>query len=63
MADMITTCFSGRNRRCGEAFVKLTKSEFDTAQFTKDKELLDKCWKAVEKQELKGQKIAGELNF
>jgi len=46
VADLITTCFGGRNRKCAEAFVK--------ANGTKD-------WAAIEKELLNGQKLQGTL--
>jgi glycerol-3-phosphate dehydrogenase (NAD+) len=46
VADLITTCFGGRNRKCAEAFVR--------AQGRKD-------WETIEKEMLGGQKLQGTL--
>ena len=47
VADLVTTCFGGRNRKCAEIFVK-TKLE-GTA----------KDWDTIEAEELNGQKLQG----
>jgi len=61
MADLITTCYGGRNRKCAEAFTRrratLTlngKSEW------KAEECAD-IWKEVEEELLNGQKLQGTL--
>jgi glycerol-3-phosphate dehydrogenase (NAD+) len=46
VADLITTCFGGRNRKCAEAFVR--------AKGTKG-------WDVIEKEMLGGQKLQGTL--
>mmetsp|Transcript_88424 Transcript_88424/g.205725 ORF Transcript_88424/g.205725 Transcript_88424/m.205725 type:complete len:354 (+) Transcript_88424:60-1121(+) len=46
VADLITTCFGGRNRKCAEAFVR-SKGE--------------KSWEDIEKELLGGQKLQGTL--
>merc|ERR1712217_207357 len=46
VADLITTCFGGRNRKCAEAFVR--------ARGQKD-------WEDIEKELLGGQKLQGTL--
>jgi glycerol-3-phosphate dehydrogenase (NAD+) len=46
VADLITTCFGGRNRKCAEAFVR--------AKGTKQ-------WAQIEKELLGGQKLQGTL--
>merc|ERR1719277_1360868 len=46
VADLITTCFGGRNRKCAEAFVWARGS---------------KNWDAIEKELLNGQKLQGTL--
>lgn len=46
MADLITTCYGGRNRKCAEAFARLGRG----AQ-----------WEAVEAELLNGQKLQGTL--
>jgi glycerol-3-phosphate dehydrogenase (NAD+) len=46
VADLITTCFGGRNRKCAEAFVR--------ARGTKP-------WDQIEKEMLGGQKLQGTL--
>mmetsp|Transcript_133899 Transcript_133899/g.317448 ORF Transcript_133899/g.317448 Transcript_133899/m.317448 type:complete len:366 (-) Transcript_133899:106-1203(-) len=46
VADLITTCFGGRNRKCAEAFVKAKGT---------------KSWDAIEKELLGGQKLQGTL--
>lgn len=49
VADLITTCFGGRNRKCSEAFVK---SRVEGAP---------KTWEEIEKEMLNGQKLQGTL--
>mmetsp|Transcript_83950 Transcript_83950/g.219310 ORF Transcript_83950/g.219310 Transcript_83950/m.219310 type:complete len:362 (-) Transcript_83950:178-1263(-) len=46
VADLITTCFGGRNRKCAEAWVKAGTS---------------KSWADIEKELLGGQKLQGTL--
>merc|ERR1712151_127667 len=46
VADLITTCFGGRNRKCADAFVKANGS---------------KDWEQIEKELLGGQKLQGTL--
>merc|ERR1719401_21673 len=46
VADLITTCFGGRNRKCAEAFVR-------------GKGI--KTWESIEKELLGGQKLQGTL--
>jgi len=46
VADLITTCFGGRNRKCAEAFVKAKGT---------------KSWDTIEKELLGGQKLQGTL--
>merc|ERR1712087_836004 len=46
VADLITTCFGGRNRKCAEAFVRAKGS---------------KSWEEIEKELLGGQKLQGTL--
>jgi len=47
VADLVTTCFGGRNRKCAEIFAK------NIAAGTK------KEWDAIEAEELNGQKLQG----
>eukprot|EP00003_Mantamonas_plastica_P004946 TRINITY_DN1396_c0_g1_i1.p2 TRINITY_DN1396_c0_g1~~TRINITY_DN1396_c0_g1_i1.p2 ORF type:complete len:117 (-),score=55.29 TRINITY_DN1396_c0_g1_i1:23-373(-) len=47
VADLITTCFNGRNRRCAEQFVLNP----------------EKGWDAIEKEQLNGQKLQGTLTL
>eukprot|EP00928_Gymnodinium_smaydae_P008512 TRINITY_DN1309_c0_g1_i6.p2 TRINITY_DN1309_c0_g1~~TRINITY_DN1309_c0_g1_i6.p2 ORF type:complete len:369 (-),score=118.00 TRINITY_DN1309_c0_g1_i6:195-1301(-) len=46
VADLITTCFGGRNRKCAEAFVRAKGA---------------KSWDTIEKELLGGQKLQGTL--
>jgi len=46
VADLITTCFGGRNRKCAEAFVRAEGS---------------KSWQEIEREMLGGQKLQGTL--
>merc|ERR1719388_274684 len=46
VADLITTCFGGRNRKCAEAFAKSGGS---------------RSWDDIEKELLGGQKLQGTL--
>ena len=57
MADLITTCFGGRNRKCAEAFAQQRQGGTDNA--TPD--ACAQLWQSIEAQLLKGQKLQGTL--
>jgi len=47
LADLVTTCFGGRNRKCADIFAKMQK------------EGTPKTWDVIETEELNGQKLQG----
>jgi glycerol-3-phosphate dehydrogenase (NAD+) len=61
VADLITTCYSGRNRKCAEAWARqrATDPKYSSSPLsTNDCEAL---WDEVEKKLLNGQKLQGTL--
>lgn len=58
MADLITTCYGGRNRKCAEAFAKIQTSAKSQVY---DPEVCDKLWSEIEQKMLGGQKLQGTL--
>lgn len=54
IADLITTCYGGRNRRCGEEFAKLLQSGYSTTA-------CDDLWNEIEVKMLNSQKLQGTL--
>ena len=58
MADLITTCYGGRNRKCAEAFAKARS--FDQQKNWSEDDC-KKLWARLEKELLNGQKLQGTL--
>ncbi len=58
MADLITTCYGGRNRKCAEAY---TRRRAQVSQSTWTEEECNLLWKEVEEELLNGQKLQGTL--
>lgn len=52
MADLITTCYGGRNRKCAEAFAKEASSSSESCESK---------WQRIESELLNGQKLQGTL--
>jgi len=66
LADLITTCYGGRNRRCAEAFalecLDATRSQALSPQEDVDMDCdCERQWEAIESKLLNGQKIQGTL--
>jgi glycerol-3-phosphate dehydrogenase (NAD+) len=71
MADLITTCYGGRNRRCAEAFALERRDshlindevdEYNAHHFLIDHEKdCEKKWEEIESGLLNGQKLQGTL--
>lgn len=61
MADLITTCYGGRNRRCAEAFAK---DPVDDVNIQGGESVHSACverWQKIEAELLNGQKLQGTL--
>lgn len=54
IADLITTAFSGRNRKCAEAFVRRKKAAPDAVHSS-----TQELWHEIERELLGGQKLQG----
>ena len=57
MADLITTCYGGRNRKCAQAFAQKGLA-------SSNRRHPDECaqlWESIESELLKGQKLQGTL--
>lgn len=57
LADLITTCYGGRNRKCAEAFTRERIADKKKWQ----KEDCESLWNKVEMELLNGQKLQGTL--
>jgi glycerol-3-phosphate dehydrogenase (NAD+) len=55
MADLITTCYGGRNRKCAEEFAKRVSSSNDSLS----PQECSRLWDVIEKELLNGQKLQG----
>ena len=55
IADLITTCYGGRNRRCGEEFAKLQSGHLNGRDMVTKNEM----WNDIEVKLLNGQKLQG----
>jgi glycerol-3-phosphate dehydrogenase (NAD+) len=58
MADLITTCYGGRNRKCADAF---TKKRAEDVQKEWDENSCQTLWESLEKDLLNGQKLQGTI--
>ena len=57
LADLITTCYGGRNRKCAEAFSR--KRVTDNRTLTEEE--CESLWNKIESELLNGQKLQGTL--
>ena len=57
VADLITTCYGGRNRKCADEFAKRRGGELTYL----DSESCTKLWSEIESEMLNGQKLQGTL--
>ena len=59
MADLITTCYGGRNRKCAEAYARKRLGETDAISL--DEKECEAMWAKIETDLLNGQKLQGTL--
>lgn len=60
MADLITTCYGGRNRKCAEAFARRRTSD-SQRNCEWQRHQCEELWMTLEKELLNGQKLQGTL--
>lgn len=58
LADLITTCYGGRNRKCAEAFAK---EQLASNAIHQDEKYCEAMWTKIEEDLLNGQKLQGTL--
>ncbi|KAL3793811.1 hypothetical protein HJC23_006171 [Cyclotella cryptica] len=61
MADLITTCYGGRNRKCAEEFAKVRLQDNAAEDFS-----IERCcelWAKIESEVLNGQKLQGTITL
>ena len=62
LADLITTCYGGRNRKCAEAYARQRLSEVESGQaIAHDEKQCEAMWEQIERDLLNGQKLQGTL--
>ncbi|KAL3907144.1 MAG: hypothetical protein SGILL_008991 [Bacillariaceae sp.] len=62
MADLITTCYGGRNRKCAEAFAKQQMEDLKSGHaVAHDAKQCEALWNKVEADMLNGQKLQGTI--
>lgn len=66
VADLIATCYAGRNRKCAEAFAtkRLTGNQTSSVNSASEAIIIEECewqWQEIERALLKDQKLQGTL--
>ena len=63
MADLITTCYGGRNRKCAEAYARARTREGNNkhSQEQWNEQACSSLWTKLESDLLQGQKLQGTL--
>jgi glycerol-3-phosphate dehydrogenase (NAD+) len=65
MADLITTCYGGRNRKCAEAFARERLEDDEQSESssgpTHSEQNCEQKWKEIEYRLLNGQKLQGTV--
>ena len=61
MADLITTCYGGRNRKCAEAFARARKVKNNSSDPTSQHKDCGALWNQIESDLLNGQKLQGTI--
>jgi glycerol-3-phosphate dehydrogenase (NAD+) len=61
MADLVTTCYGGRNRKCANAFAQARAKDDATGSAVLSPMECEQRWNKIESDLLKGQKIQGTL--
>jgi len=61
MADLITTCYGGRNRKCAEAYARARVKDGQAGNDQWESKQCDEQWRHIEDELLNGQKLQGTL--